>query len=224
MTSAPLSLTDALASAPIVGIVRTAQPGTAEAIARALAEGGIRAVEVALTTPDALAAIRSLAADPPAGAVIGAGSVRTVDDARAALAAGARFFVTPGLSPDVLAVAAEHGVPVCCGAFTPTELDAAQRAGAAFVKVFPAGELGPSYLSSVLAPMPELALVPTGGVTLQNVDEWFRHGARAVAVGSALLPHGAAEARDWGAIVANAAAFVAAATRAAGATVAAASS
>jgi 2-dehydro-3-deoxyphosphogluconate aldolase/(4S)-4-hydroxy-2-oxoglutarate aldolase len=203
------ALEAALDHSPIVGIVRTDRPGAAVGVARALIAGGIRAVEVALTTPDALEAIAALSADP-GGAVVGAGSVRTVEEARAALAAGARFFVTPATYPDVLAFAAEQGVPVVCGALTPTELDAAQRAGASFVKVFPAGELGPSYLSSVRAPMPELRLVPTGGVTLENVGEWFRHGARAVAVGSALVPEGALVAGDGRAIRERAAAFVSA--------------
>ncbi|MCU1422903.1 MAG: Entner-Doudoroff aldolase [Microbacteriaceae bacterium] len=201
-------LSEALAAVPIVGIIRTSLPGRAEPAARAVAAGGIRAVEVALTTPDALAAIAALAEVPPEGSVIGAGSVRTPADARNAIDAGARFLVTPGTYPDVLAVAASAGVPVLCGAFTPTELDLAHASGAAYVKLFPAGDLGPRYLSSVLAPMPELALVPTGGVTLDNVGEWFRHGARAVAIGGELFPAGAIEAGDFGAIERRAAEFV----------------
>jgi 2-dehydro-3-deoxyphosphogluconate aldolase/(4S)-4-hydroxy-2-oxoglutarate aldolase len=201
-------LSEALDAVPLVGIIRTVTPGHAEPAARAVAAGGFRAVEVALTTPDGLDAIRALAGAEPPGTVIGAGSVRTPEEARAALRAGAAFLVTPGLHADVLAIAAANDVPVLCGAFTPTELDLAQRAGADYVKVFPAGELGPNYLSSVLAPMPELRLVPTGGVTLENVRKWFRHGARAVAVGGALLPAGALDRADYPAIERRASEFV----------------
>jgi 2-dehydro-3-deoxyphosphogluconate aldolase/(4S)-4-hydroxy-2-oxoglutarate aldolase len=204
------ALSDALRAAPIVGIVRTTNPGTAEPVARAIAAGGIRAIEVALTSPDALDAIRSLAADKPPETVIGAGSIRSVDDVHDAYAAGAEFLVTPATQPEVLAAAGRYLLPVFCGAFSPTEMHLAQSAGAAYIKVFPAGELGPAYLSSVRAPMPELLLVPTGGVTIENVREWFRHGATAVAVGGGLVPDGAVERADYPAIEQRAAEFVAA--------------
>jgi 2-dehydro-3-deoxyphosphogluconate aldolase/(4S)-4-hydroxy-2-oxoglutarate aldolase len=207
-------LSEALDMVPIVGIIRTSLPGSAEPAARAVAAGGIRAVEVALTTPDGLSAIAALAGSAPERTVIGAGSVRTTADALAAIDAGAQFLVTPGTYLEVLAVAASAGVPVLCGAFTPTEVDLAHSSGAEYVKVFPAGALGPSYLSSMLAPMPELALVPTGGVTLDNASEWFRHGARAVAIGGELLPAGAIEHGDFRAIERRAAEFVSVVARA----------
>ncbi|MET4781753.1 bifunctional 4-hydroxy-2-oxoglutarate aldolase/2-dehydro-3-deoxy-phosphogluconate aldolase [Glaciihabitans sp. UYNi722] len=209
-----IALEQALARVPLVGIIRLGVPGGAEPAARALLAGGLTAVEVALTTPDAAAAISAVRSTAESDVVIGAGSVRTVDDVRAVSTAGADFIVTPTFNREVLAAAIAAGIPVLCGAFTPSELDAAQNAGATFVKLFPASQGGPGYLREVRAPMPDLRIIPTGGVNLDNLTEWFRSGAHAVAVGSALVSNADADAADWAAVTIRAEGYVAAVAKA----------
>jgi 2-dehydro-3-deoxyphosphogluconate aldolase/(4S)-4-hydroxy-2-oxoglutarate aldolase len=123
---------------------------------------------------------------------VGAGSVRTPAQARDAQNAGAAFLVTPTTNPEVLRAAS---VPVVCGALTPTEIEIASVSGAAYVKVFPASAMGPGYVKEVLAPMPELRLIPTGGVTLTNLRDYAAAGAVGVGVGSALVTEDLTELR-----------------------------
>jgi 2-dehydro-3-deoxyphosphogluconate aldolase/(4S)-4-hydroxy-2-oxoglutarate aldolase len=203
-------LADALSVAPVIAIVRLPVPEGAERAVAAVVEGGVPAAEIALTTPGALDALTNAGAGLGDAACLGAGSVRTPADAARAIDAGARFLVTPTVAPAVLDAAAPAGVPVFCGGLTPTELAAAQAAGAYAVKVFPARLFGPGYLRDVLAPMPDLRLVPTGGVDPANVAAYARAGAVAVAAGSALVDPGLVAAGDWAAIRARAAAFAAA--------------
>jgi len=184
----PHALNSALDAVPIVGIVRSDAGNHVTATVRALLEGGLTVAEITLTTPGALQSLRALRRENRPHAVIGAGSIRTVIDAEAAIDAGAEFLVTPTTNAAVLAAARGAGVPVVCGAFTPTELDVATAGGAQLVKLFPASIGGPTYLRDLLAPMPDLRVVPTGGVTIDNLGEWFAAGAAAVAVGSALVP------------------------------------
>ena len=145
------------------------------------------AVEVTLTTPGAIDAIADLASDQKlAGCVIGAGTVLDESAARYVIDAGARFVVSPALDLSVIRACRDRAVPCMPGAFTPTELLAAWRAGAPVVKLFPASAVGPAYIRDVLAPLPFLRLVPSGGVSLENAGDWIRAGAAAVSVGSAL--------------------------------------
>jgi len=137
--------------------------------------GGFRIVEVTLTVPGALELVQSLSRR--AGVVVGAGTVLSSDDADAAVAAGARFLVSPVTDPAVIARAAHHGVASLPGAATPTEMLAAHRAGAPLVKLFPAPAGGPAWLRSLLAPLPFLKVVPTNGVDLENAREWLAAGA-----------------------------------------------
>lgn len=162
----------------LIAIVRLSTSDNVVRVCHELADAGLPGVEVTLNTPGALEAISAL------GGRVGAGSVRSADQARRAQEAGAAFLVTPTLRADVLAVAT---VPVVCGAFTPTEIELAQQSGAACVKVFPASVLGPRFVKEVLAPMPELRLVPTGGVTLENLAGYAAAGAVGVGVGSSLV-------------------------------------
>lgn len=158
------------------------------AATRALAAGGVGAVEITLTTPGALEAIAKLAPDAELkGCMIGAGTVLDVKAARDVIARGARFVVSPAFDRFVVRYCRDHHVPCVPGAFTPTELHEAWRAGATAVKLFPASALGPQYLREVLAPLPLLRVVPSGGVSLENAGEWIRAGAAAVSVGSALV-------------------------------------
>lgn len=156
-------------------------------VAQALYDSGIRVIETALTTPGALDAIRAMRLELGADAMIGAGSVRTQSDVDAGVTAGAQFLVTATYAPKVLDRALACGVPVVCGALTPTEIDSAWRRGAAAVKVFPvAGVGGPDYIDAVRAPLPEIPLVPAGGVRLSDVDSYLGAGAFAVAAASPL--------------------------------------
>jgi len=181
-----------------VAVVRLNDADSAVRAAQAVHAGGVHAIEVTLTTPGALDVIRELSTRD--GMVVGAGSVLDGDQARASIEAGARYLVSPVLLPQLIHPAHEAQVAVMLGAFTPTEILAAHRAGADAVKVFPSDALGPAFIRGVLGPMPFLKLVPTGGVTPENVGEWIRAGSVAVGLGGALVDPRRAAAGDWDAL------------------------
>ena len=156
-------------------------------VAEAVFEGGVLALEVTMTVPGALAMIEALAGRFGSDALVGVGSVLNAATARQAIEAGARFVVSPILKEEVIAATHHHDLPVLAGAFSPTEAQHAHELGADIVKVFPADVVGMAFFKAVLAPMPHLKLMPTGGVTLENAGDWIRAGACAVGVGSALL-------------------------------------
>ena len=179
---------DPLLQSGVIAVVRLTAAVRLGPAARALAAGGVGAVEVTLTTPGAIDAIADLASDQSlAGCVIGAGTVLDESAARYVIDAGARFVVSPALDLSVIRACRDRAVPCMPGAFTPTELLGAWRAGAPVVKLFPASAVGPGYIRDVLAPLPFLRLVPSGGVSLENAGDWIRAGAAAVSVGSALV-------------------------------------
>ena len=201
----------ALGRERLVAIIRGTDPQASIRAARTLFEAGIRFVEVSLVMPDALRVIAEVAASAPEGAVIGAGTVLTRADVRAAAAAGARFLVTPAVTESV-AEAAAHGIPVLAGAFTPTEVVAALELGATAVKLFPAAVGGPGYLRALRGPLPGVAFVPVGGIDAALAAAYFAAGALAVGVGSPLVGD-AADGGDLVALTARAAAFRAVSTR-----------
>ena len=171
------------------GAVAVLRLADAEATLRAaewLLRGGVCALEVTLTTRGAMDAIRELAARYGDDALVGAGSVFDADAARQAVEAGARFIVSPVCLPEVIAATASLGVAALPGAFTPTEALRAHQLGADIVKIFPSEVLGPAFIKGILAPMPFLRVMPTGGVTPDNVADWLKAGAVAVGLGSAL--------------------------------------
>lgn len=177
---------DPLIESGVIAVVRARESTDLTTVARALAEGGVRALEITLTTPGAVEAIAEMAHDK-AGVLVGAGTVLDAAAARSVLDAGARFVVSPTCEPDVIRLCRERNVPCMPGAFTPTEILTAWRAGAALVKLFPAAVVGPRFLRDLLAPLPSLRIVPSGGVSLESAGEWIRAGAVAVSVGGALL-------------------------------------
>jgi 2-dehydro-3-deoxyphosphogluconate aldolase/(4S)-4-hydroxy-2-oxoglutarate aldolase len=179
------SVQDRLRDEQVLAVIRAGSAAEAVQAGRALAEGGVRALEVAFTTPDAATAIGELAADPEL--FVGAGTVLSGAQAHAAIDAGAAFLVSPSLVPDALSVAREAGVLALPGALTPTEVVAAAEQ-AEVVKLFPASLGGVSYLKALLAPLPELRIVPTGGVSATNASEWLAAGAFAVGAGGDLCP------------------------------------
>lgn len=185
----------------LVAIIRLDNLAAAVQLSRALLAAGIVAQEYTLTNPCALEAIAKVLQEVPqfsnGEATLGVGSVRTQSQARAAIEAGAQFVVSPVFSPDVISCCVEQRVAVMSGAMTPTEIAAAWEAGSSLVKVFPARSLGPKYISDVLAPMPELKLMPTGGVGLDNIQDYFSAGASAVGIGSNLFEMSALRLAHW---------------------------
>ncbi len=185
---------------PVIAIIRCHEPVDLVGVCLALFEGGLEAVEITAPTPGALEAVTRLRKQLGKGQFIGNGTVTCADDARRCLDAGAQFLVSPITDLPTIEVAQQAGVPILPGALTPTEIVAADRAGAAMVKVFPAEQLGPSYIKAVLAPLPHLRLVPTGGVRLHNIREWIDAGAAAVGVGNTLINQSWVKAGNFAAL------------------------
>jgi 2-dehydro-3-deoxyphosphogluconate aldolase/(4S)-4-hydroxy-2-oxoglutarate aldolase len=188
----------------VVAVIRLKDPGKLRAVVDAIAEGGVRALEVTMTVPRAIDLIRELAPTLPSGFLLGAGTVIDAATARAVVDAGASFVVSPVFRPEVIAACHERDVPAMPGCFSPTEILAAHECGADIVKLFPATMLGRQFIRDVRAPLPQLKLMPTGGVTLDNAGDWIRAGAVAVGVGSALLDAAAIEGNRFDVITANA--------------------
>jgi 2-dehydro-3-deoxyphosphogluconate aldolase / (4S)-4-hydroxy-2-oxoglutarate aldolase len=188
----------------VVAIIRMKDPGRLAGVVDALLEGGVRVLEVTMTVPGAVELIRGLASTLPPELVLGAGTVLDVGTAERVIDAGAKFLVTPVLRLPVIDVARRRGVPIMPGCFSPTEILTAWDAGADIVKVFPATALGPGFLKDVHGPLPQVKLMPTGGVSVENAGDWIRAGAVAVGVGSALLDTQAIAAGQFGKIADNA--------------------
>jgi 2-dehydro-3-deoxyphosphogluconate aldolase/(4S)-4-hydroxy-2-oxoglutarate aldolase len=193
----------------VVAVIRMKDPAKLRAVFDALAEGGVRAIEVTMTVPGAVGLIEKLAATLPSDIVLGAGTVTDAATARAVIDAGARFVVGPVFRPEVMAACHERDVAVCPGCFTPTEILEAHDFGADIIKVFPATALGPQYIKDVRAPLPQVRLMPTGGVSLDNAGDWIRAGAVAVGVGSALLDTRAVDEGRFDVLTSNARRIVA---------------
>jgi 2-dehydro-3-deoxyphosphogluconate aldolase/(4S)-4-hydroxy-2-oxoglutarate aldolase len=196
---------DSMFADRVVCVVRAPALPSSVALCEALSDGGIRTVELTFTTPDVLKHLAEAAGLP--GVTVGVGTVLTAADARAAVDAGAQFLVTPGVLPDVAAVARDAGVPFLMGALTPTEVLAASSLGAAAVKVFPASAFGPRYLRDLHGPYPGLALVPSGGVTAGNARDYLAAGAAAVTAGTGVVPPDVVSAADWSGITRRAIEF-----------------
>ena len=207
--TARLNVGTAIEQAGVIAVIRIKEAERLPEIADALADGGVRVLEVTMTVPGAVDLIRALAPSLRPGVLLGAGTVLDGDTASRVIDAGARFVVSPVFKPELIEVCHRHDVPVMPGCFSPTEILAAWEAGADFVKVFPATALGPSFFRDVRGPLPTVKLIPTGGVTLDNAGEWIRAGAAAVGVGTALLDAKAISAGDYGVIRTNAARIVA---------------
>ncbi len=163
----------AIESTGVVAVVRLKDASAFREVAAALVEGGVRAIEVTMTVPRAVSLIEELAASAPADVIVGAGTVLDVETARQVILAGARFVVGPVLRPDVIELGHRYDVPVMPGCFTPTEILTAWEAGADIVKVFPVTALGPGFFKDVRGPLPQVRLMPTGGVTRENAGEWI---------------------------------------------------
>jgi len=207
----------ALRDGGIVPVIRADSADTALRIVDALVAGGIRTLEITMTVPDAIGAIKAVADRFGSSVLLGAGTVTSRALAEGSLDAGAEFLVTPCVVPDVIAVAKERDVAVLPGAMTPTEVFTAWSAGGDIVKIFPASNVGgASYLKALKGPFPQIPLCPTGGVNLQTIGEFVKAGASAVGVGGELVSKAAIDAGDYGKITELAKQYVSALSAARG--------
>jgi 2-dehydro-3-deoxyphosphogluconate aldolase/(4S)-4-hydroxy-2-oxoglutarate aldolase len=188
----------------VIAIMRAKSSDQLLHAAEAIRAGGICAIEVTMTTPGALAVIEQAVSQSDKGVLFGAGTVLDAESARAAILAGAQFVVAPNLNPVVIELCRRYSIPVIPGAYTPTEIITAWQAGADMVKVFPASVGGPDLIRALKAPLPQIELVPVGGVDVDNAAEFIRAGASAIGVGSALVDQKLLEARDFATLTARA--------------------
>ena len=172
---------------PVVAVLRAGHAREYAPVIAALADGGVRSIELTLSTAGVFELLPGLISDFGDHVEIGVGTITTEEEARQALTAGARFLVTPVTDVGIVRAAVEHGTPVFPGGLTPTELLAGWRAGATAVKVFPASTVGPGYISQLRGPFPELQVIPSGGVAIEDAPAWIRAGAMAVSLGGPLL-------------------------------------
>jgi len=181
----------------IIAIIRADSSDLLIEAAEALYAGGVTAMEVTMTTPNALQVISDVSARFGSKVLMGVGSVLDSETCRAAILAGAEFVVTPVTKPDVIRLANRYGKPIAAGAFTPTEALTAHESGADFIKLFPAEIGGPEYVKTLLAPLPMLQIIPTGGVTAETGPAFLRAGCVALGAGSALVSREILAKRDW---------------------------
>jgi 2-dehydro-3-deoxyphosphogluconate aldolase/(4S)-4-hydroxy-2-oxoglutarate aldolase len=191
----------------VIAILRGVERDDAVRVADAVVDAGVTALEVTADSPDATASIEAIA-DRVDDALVGAGTVLDPETARAAQLAGAEFLVTPTVNAEVVRTANRHGTPIAVGAYTPTEALDAYQAGADLVKVFPAETGGPGHVAAIGGPLPQVPLVPTGGVDASNAGAYVRAGAAAVGVGSGIVDGEAVADGDFDAIESNARAVV----------------
>ena len=192
----------------IIAVVRARGAEQIVPLAVALIEGGVRAVEITMTTPGALETIPAAQQAIRDRGVIGVGTVLDEPTCTAALEAGAEFVVSPITRGALVPIARAADRPIMLGAYTPTEAQLAHEAGADFVKIFPADGLGPGYMKSLLAPLPHLRLVPTGGVDLKTAGDFFKAGCAALGVGSSLVSPGILANQNWAELTRLARAYI----------------
>ena len=187
----------ALVQPGIIAVVRVDEPSQIPALSEALLAGGVLAIEITLTVPNALESIRAASRRFGQRALIGAGTVTTADACRAAIQAGAEFVVSPITRPEIVQAAHALERPVMLGAYTPTEAQTAHEAGADFIKIFPADKLGPGYIKVIRGPLPHLKIVPTGGVDLETAGEFLKAGCVALGVGGSLISAAILKTNNW---------------------------
>jgi len=198
----------------VVAIVRVESAQEAVAVCTAIAKGGVKPIEVTMTVPGAVDAIKEFKSIVKDKVLVGAGTVLDPETARAVILAGAEFVVSPTLNLRVIEVCRRYSKIVIPGTFTPTEILTAWEAGADIVKVFPATVGGPQYLRDIKGPLPQIRLMPTGGVNLENTPDFIRAGAVAVAAGTSLVDKKAVKEKNYDLITETARKFVEAVKRA----------
>jgi 2-dehydro-3-deoxyphosphogluconate aldolase/(4S)-4-hydroxy-2-oxoglutarate aldolase len=181
-------IVNAIEELGLVPVVRAASADEAMRAIDAIKEGGISVLEITMTVPGAVGVIEEVVGRYGAEATVGAGTVLDPETARVCILAGAQFVVSPALNIDTIAICRRYGVPIIPGALTPTEVVTAWTAGADLVKIFPAGSLGgASYIKNLKGPLPQIKLIPTGGVSLKTAADFIKAGASALGVGTDLV-------------------------------------
>jgi 2-dehydro-3-deoxyphosphogluconate aldolase/(4S)-4-hydroxy-2-oxoglutarate aldolase len=198
----------------VIAIIRADSSAELIETTGALIAGGVDAVEVTMTTPNALQVIRETTQTFGTKVVMGVGTVLDDITARMAMDAGAQFVATPVVRLEVITICRRYGVPLMSGAYTPSEALVAHEAGSDFIKLFPAETLGASYIKSLRAPLPQLEIIPTGGVGVENCHEFIQAGCVAVGVGGSLVSKSILQNKDWKTLTDRAGAFVAAVKKA----------
>lgn len=194
----------------VVPVVRVSSAAEAFEVAKAIREGGISVLEVTMSVPGALDVMKEVTQRSGREVLLGAGTILDPETARAALLSGAKFVVTPTLNLEVIRMCKRYGAVIIPGALTPTEILTAWEAGADLVKVFPIAQVGgPAYIRAVRAPLPQIPLVPTGGVNVENAGEFIRAGSAAIAAGGELVDKKAVAEKKYSVIVENARRFLA---------------
>ncbi|PLR81662.1 2-dehydro-3-deoxyphosphogluconate aldolase [Bacillus canaveralius] len=182
-----MRLIDQIQENGIVAVIRGTSPDNIVAIAKSLHKGGVKTLEITVETPKVLSLIEQVAEELGDEVIVGAGTVLDPETARAAIMAGARFIFSPTVNKETIKVAKRYGVVSIPGALTPTEILTAYENGADIIKVFPANVFGPSYIKDIHGPMPQIPLMPTGGLDVDNVGAYIKNGAVAAGIGSSLV-------------------------------------
>jgi 2-dehydro-3-deoxyphosphogluconate aldolase/(4S)-4-hydroxy-2-oxoglutarate aldolase len=199
-----LTVVQEIEATGVVAVIRLKEPEKLRSVVDALMEGGVRALEVTMTVPGAVGLIEGLARTMPKDFQLGAGTVLDPETARQVILAGAKFIVAPTLNLATIEMCHRYDVAALPGCFTPTEILTAWQAGADVIKVFPATALGPTFFKDMRGPLPQIKLMPTGGVTLANAGDWIKAGAMAIGVGTALVDNKAIADGNFAKIVENA--------------------
>ena len=181
----------------LVAVIRTPSFELVAPVCEALVNGGVLALEITLTVPDALRALREANTRFGDRILLGAGTILNIQQTHAAIGAGAQYVISPITKMEIIQAAHAWNKPVMLGAYTPTEAQLAHEAGADFIKIFPADKLGPGYIKNLRGPLPHLRLVPTGGVDLQTAPEFLKAGCAALGVGSSLLTAEILKTKNW---------------------------
>ena len=188
---------NSLISSGIIAVIRLSEDKKIDYIISALSEGGVKSLEITMTTPNAIDIIKNISKKNKGDFLIGVGSVLDPETANAAIHSGAQFIVSPILNVDIIKMGHRYDKVVIPGAFTPTEIINAWESGGDIVKVFPATVLGPKYFKDIHGPMPQVKLSPTGGVNINNAADFIKAGAVCLGVGSALIDKKLVENSDW---------------------------
>lgn len=192
----------------VVAVIRADSSAQLMNVADALVKGGAPTMEVTMTTPNALQVISDVRAKFGDAICMGVGTVLDTETARAAILAGAEYVVTPTLNLEVIKLCRRYAKPIIAGAYTPTEALTAWEAGADFIKIFPADQLGPNYIKAIKAPLPQLEIIPTGGVDLNTAGDFIKAGCAAVAAGSSFVSKEILKSQDWPKLIETAKKFV----------------
>jgi 2-dehydro-3-deoxyphosphogluconate aldolase / (4S)-4-hydroxy-2-oxoglutarate aldolase len=191
-----------------VAVLRVKEEDKLKKVIQAITDGGVSVSEITMTVPNAIKLIEKMSHELDENIIIGVGSVISKEVAEEAIKAGAKYVVSPILKKEIIEMAQKYDVPVMPGCFTPTEIYSAFEMGADIAKVFPADVVGMPFFKSILAPMPHLKLMPTGGVSLTNAGDWLKAGACAVGIGSALLDDKAIKEENYFKLTENAKAIM----------------